>query len=207
MPRTLVSALLLLSLARCAPSPAVDAATDAMSARDTTTDTVTSDGSVLDAATPEDVTQDVTLDVPMADGATMDAGRDATTDAVSTGDDGGDSGTAVDVSLADGCVRPPVATPPDDGGSCASGQTSCSGRCVDLRNDSRNCGGCGLACAAGLLCAGGICSCACTPPFTCCTDTCLLTRFCANTQSDSRHCGACFRACAAGQTCTLGECR
>lgn len=39
-----------------------------------------------------------------------------------------------------------VARPPDSGGSCVHGETRCSGTCVDTQTDSKNCGGCGLAC-------------------------------------------------------------
>lgn len=48
-----------------------------------------------------------------------------------------------------------------DAGSCAcpAGQTDCSGKCVSLRNDSRNCGSCGHSCPNNKACTGGMCLC------------------------------------------------
>src|SRR4051812_5940251 len=40
---------------------------------------------------------------------------------------------------------------------CTATQTLCAGRCVDLMGDPANCGVCGTACQAGLVCAAGAC--------------------------------------------------
>jgi hypothetical protein len=40
---------------------------------------------------------------------------------------------------------------------CAEGQVTCGTTCVNLLTDSHNCGRCGVVCAKGKLCAGGIC--------------------------------------------------
>jgi hypothetical protein len=45
--------------------------------------------------------------------------------------------------------------PTDATGSCAAGQTQCSGTCVNTSNDPRNCGGCGKVCAS--QCYAGQC--------------------------------------------------
>jgi hypothetical protein len=43
--------------------------------------------------------------------------------------------------------------------ACPSGQTNCSGTCVNTQNDPNNCGGCGNVCpAAGLACINGGCT-------------------------------------------------
>jgi hypothetical protein len=41
--------------------------------------------------------------------------------------------------------------------NCYAGYTKCSGACVDLQNDSANCGSCGNACSVGISCVGGSC--------------------------------------------------
>src|SRR5689334_10047997 len=51
------------------------------------------------------------------------------------------------------------ATTGDGGVSCASGQTTCSGACVDTQTDSKNCGTCGTKCDPGASCAAGKCKC------------------------------------------------
>ena len=43
-------------------------------------------------------------------------------------------------------------------GECSTGQTSCSGSCVNLTTDTNNCGSCGFACSgASTSCSGGVC--------------------------------------------------
>ena len=41
--------------------------------------------------------------------------------------------------------------------TCASGETDCSGTCIDMQVDPSHCGGCGMACAAGEACIDGGC--------------------------------------------------
>jgi hypothetical protein len=41
---------------------------------------------------------------------------------------------------------------------CIAGLSACSGSCVDLENDSANCGKCGMACESGQGCANGRCT-------------------------------------------------
>ena len=48
----------------------------------------------------------------------------------------------------------PVLTPV---GKCASGQTSCSGVCVNTSTNAQNCGSCGHACGTGTSCVNGAC--------------------------------------------------
>jgi hypothetical protein len=49
---------------------------------------------------------------------------------------------------------------PDDGGVCIcpADEADCGGACVDTLFDELNCGGCGMACAAGETCNRGICT-------------------------------------------------
>ena len=52
--------------------------------------------------------------------------------------------------------------------TCASPQTACGGQCVDTAADPSNCGACGNACAAGLVCANGACALECGPSLATC---------------------------------------
>ena len=46
---------------------------------------------------------------------------------------------------------------------CPAGMAMCGGACVDLTNDAANCGACGMACAAGMVCNEGVCTTGCSP--------------------------------------------
>jgi hypothetical protein len=41
---------------------------------------------------------------------------------------------------------------------CAAGKTACSGSCVDLRSDERNCGNCGTLCNSNQFCSNSACA-------------------------------------------------
>jgi hypothetical protein len=45
----------------------------------------------------------------------------------------------------------------DSASACPAGQTQCA-TCVDTKTNAMACGGCGLACATGESCCGGVCS-------------------------------------------------
>jgi hypothetical protein len=78
---------------------------------------------------------------------------------------------------------------PAMGKNCPNGLSCCGQRCVDLKNDKLNCGGCGLPCnGAGGTCCGGAC---------------------ANINSDVNNCGACGHPCSmtnATASCSTGMC-
>jgi len=60
------------------------------------------------------------------------------------------------------------------------GGTSCSGKCVDTRDDPNNCGGCGNKCTGETYCDKGSCKkSSCTPPEQTCQ--CGLSYYCAKT--------------------------
>lgn len=88
------------------------------------------------------------------------------------------------------------------GNNCSSyGQTCCSGRCADLKNDGNNCGACGRVCPAETpYCLNGTCS-ACPSGQTKCGTSCV------NLFTDAANCGACGNVCA-GLTphCNGGGC-
>ncbi|MCA9610442.1 MAG: hypothetical protein KC619_32825, partial [Myxococcales bacterium] len=76
-------------------------------------------------------------------------------------------------------------------GGCRTGETDCDGTCVNTDSDARNCGGCGMACGAGEVCAAGACDAA-----GCSGGTTECDRACVDTDTDERHCGGCGMACA-----------
>lgn len=100
------------------------------------------------------------------------------------------------VLMALGCSDEPPNTDPN----CSSGQTDCSGACVDVASDARHCGACGNACGADQACSNGMCVLDCVSGQTNCSGACI------DTNKDYANCGACGNACAAGEVCSNGAC-
>jgi len=100
--------------------------------------------------------------------------------------------------------RPDLTTcsqPLGDGGSAPA--------CADITADRLNCGGCGVACAAGEICEDGACAVSCGNALS----TCLgdvgdggTFSYCANLAGDVNNCGACGTVCGQGTTCQDGHC-
>ncbi len=84
---------------------------------------------------------------------------------------------------------------------CEAPELTCGTQCADVRSDKDNCGGCGMVCEQGLICAGRQC-----------TGTCkvLGTRDCGagciDILSDPLNCGGCGKICEAGLGCLNAEC-
>ena len=88
------------------------------------------------------------------------------------------------------------------GTSGASGGNVADGTCKDVLTDPAHCGSCSHACAAGQVCAQGVCmagAAKCTAPQTLCNGACVDLTAPAN-------CGTCGNACATGQSCNAGVC-
>jgi hypothetical protein len=86
---------------------------------------------------------------------------------------------------------------------CGAGLACCAGLCADLLFDPRNCGACGMSCAAGERCLQGACAggdpcggITCAPGFVCESGVCVPECNC-RTDSD----------CAQGQVCLDCQCR
>ncbi|MFO0601667.1 MAG: MXAN_6577-like cysteine-rich protein [Polyangiales bacterium] len=90
--------------------------------------------------------------------------------------------------------------PPGDATECSLPQVLCNGRCVNPAADRDHCGGCGVRCAAGQVCAGGRCDTACPEGQARCGDRCAVLA------TDRAHCGMCGNACPTGQVCSAGRC-
>ncbi|WP_455903673.1 MopE-related protein [Microbacterium sp.] len=91
-----------------------------------------------------------------------------------------------------GTCLPPGSDPVPDVGvpettdTCTGGML-CSGICVDILNDSRNCGACGTTCDAGTRCADG--ACVCGAGLTLCRDACV------DLTNNANNCGGCGLTC------------
>ena len=140
------------------------------------------DGAEIDVTA--DVGSDTATDVGIeaAKEAGTEAGRDAASDALEE-------------------PAPVTCTPPE---------MECAGHCVDLTNDSNNCGLCGHVCPplanAFVDCSNGVCGIgACNPGFADCNtfvgDGCE-----ANLGTNPSNCGSCGHTCASGATCSGGAC-
>ncbi|HEX2871713.1 MAG TPA: hypothetical protein VHP33_10660 [Polyangiaceae bacterium] len=153
------------------------------------------------------------------DGTCTDGYQDCNGDKLK---DGCETGTSNDVKNCGGCGL--ACSSNHVAASCASGV--CNGACTanfndcngsklkdgcesDSRTDSKNCGGCGLACSTNHVkptCAAGTCGGACESGFSDCngnkqTDGCEI-----NTNSDPKNCGGCGIVCPADQSCGAGKC-
>ncbi|MDP3213039.1 MAG: FG-GAP-like repeat-containing protein, partial [Deltaproteobacteria bacterium] len=148
------------------------------------------------------------------------------------GDCDGAAANGCEVTLASsaahcgGCGRACLlahATPTCTAGACAvmacdAGFADCdrvaSNGCeVNTRADNANCGTCGMGCAAGQVCSGGVCGATCAAPLATCGTAPMA--FCANTAIDPTNCGVCGTVCAlanvaahgcAGGMCTPSRC-
>jgi len=86
-------------------------------------------------------------------------------------------------------------------GTCTGSLLSCGDAgCIDPRFDPANCGGCGIACAAGEVCNDRKCAATCTAPLTACEGRCVDTRH------DPSNCGSCGVSCVEGEVCGPAGC-
>lgn len=82
---------------------------------------------------------------------------------------------------------------------CPVGYGVCGAACSNPQSDPYNCGACGNACGAGLVCSLGACSDSCAAGLTACGAAC------EDVASSPYNCGTCGNACASG-VCTAGVC-
>ena len=88
--------------------------------------------------------------------------------------------------------------PAHHGAACTAAEVSCSGSCINVATDPRNCGACGAACAAGQSCSAG--ACACPSPAIACGGLCVTP------STDALNCGGCGKPCGTGELCEAGAC-
>jgi hypothetical protein len=88
--------------------------------------------------------------------------------------------------------------------SCAPGQATCGGVCVDTCCNNDHCGACGNTCTPPFTCFEGQCDC---PSGLCCAEgETACNGACVATCCDNANCGACGHACDAGYSCFEGVC-
>lgn len=95
----------------------------------------------------------------------------------------------------------------DGGGTCPAPLSVCAGACTNTTVDAKNCGACGTACAAGLVCAAGKCALECGSGLTRCEGAGGAAARCVDRNTDGEHCGACGTVCTAGRVCRSGACQ
>jgi hypothetical protein len=96
---------------------------------------------------------------------------------------------------------------------CKGENKCCKGKCLNLEDDSQNCGKCGLKCAFGSACCQGQCRKLKTDGKNCgnCGRKCGKGNMCCNGQcvslkQNQAHCGACGKHCGWGRMCCEGKC-
>lgn len=94
-------------------------------------------------------------------------------------------------SCRDGVCKP---------GGCSAPLLDCGPFCVDPVHDPAHCGGCGMGCAPGEVCANGLCALVCTFGTSPCGQRCV------DTTLDVINCGACGNVCSQGERCLGGSC-
>ena len=82
---------------------------------------------------------------------------------------------------------------------CSDALTDCGSSCVNLESSETNCGQCGNACAAPLVCSRGACEESCADALTACGSSCI------DLAVDVANCGQCSHGCPGG-SCVAGHC-
>jgi hypothetical protein len=91
--------------------------------------------------------------------------------------------------------------------SCSRNEIACSGTCVDIFTDKKNCGVCGRKCGSEEICMNARCGPACSK-----SGTTLCNDQCVDLDSDMNNCGACGTECrtslphSKGSLCSDGKC-
>lgn len=115
-------------------------------------------------------------------GSSSDAGRS------------GNAGNGGSAAYANNCVGIDCA--------CADAGVNknyCSGQCVSLQTDMKNCGACGQECGEYQTCVNGSCACP--------TGEMWCDAHCTQVANDYENCGSCGKRCAATELCAAGSCK
>jgi hypothetical protein len=83
---------------------------------------------------------------------------------------------------------------------CPKGLTDCAGVCVNLGNDSTNCGICANKCSFGRICTNGQCE------YNCPVGQIICNGVCVDLKSNNNNCDGCGIQCANSMICVDGSC-
>jgi hypothetical protein len=108
------------------------------------------------------------------------------------------SGCATTVQDQPDTGTPVEAGPPNPCGPGTAKQ--CNGVCVDVFNDTQNCGDCGTVCSSDKVCSHGSCAAVCGG------GTAHCGNFCVDLKSDPLNCGGCGTKCPSGEVCNKAAC-
>lgn len=76
----------------------------------------------------------------------------------------------------------------------------CNGVCIDVQNDTQNCGSCGTVCSSDKVCSHGACAAVCGGGTAHCGNNCV------DLKSDPLNCGGCGTKCPSGEVCNKTAC-
>ncbi|MBN2194751.1 MAG: PHB depolymerase family esterase [Polyangiaceae bacterium] len=147
---------------------------------------ITGTGGLMTGGTPTSGTN--TGGIMMGTGGLMTGGT--ATGGMSTGGVTGTGGTSTS-----GGATGTGATP-----TCTAPLQPCGSTCVDLQNNSANCGACSHVCEGTEVCSLGVCAANCTSGYTRCGTTCV------DLMTSTTSCGRCDSPCLEGQVCWNGTC-
>jgi len=203
--RTLLTPVLIASVAACSGAVASGPESDAAGDREPADAAAGMDGggdAPADSTVPSDGTTDTGVDVGAGDASDASVDSTAASDVII---DVGD--TYVPDAPADMVLDGPADAAADADG-CPPGDVVCQfNGCTDLQTDPNNCGACNKGCPLGASCQMGTCQCP-AGQVVCPLDGCV------DLQTNEANCGSCGNACSLGNGqgygpdgyCELGAC-
>jgi parallel beta-helix repeat protein len=108
--------------------------------------------------------------------------------------------------LSEATISPTITLAANCPGNLSCIYPPCNCECKDLKNDSTNCGACGVSCARGQTCSDGACVSTARTLGECSHGLTNCNGACVNLKSDPANCGTCGLSCPADHPCSGGTC-